>query len=153
MKVRTISALACGTILLAALGLTLAAVREPILIEGQVDLTSFTGEAIVTIAGEELHCTVGVDPAGGMHPNPGGGYDFPVVIHQFAMEDSTLTTAGPEFSEPTDENPAVHTLHGYMEIVDGSGVFECASGELRVNGQMDWSIGQATFAARGVISR
>lgn len=44
-------------------------------------------------------------------------------------------------------------LRGHMEIVDETGVFEGASGELRVNGQMDWLIGQATFEAHGVITR
>jgi len=153
MKVGTIYAPACGTILLTALSLTLAAVREPISIQGEVDLSTFGGTATVTVAGDALSGTVQVIPLQDPVPKDGGLY-FPEVQHVFTFADgSTLTTTGQELAMPTDENPAVLALHGNMEIVGGSGVFEGASGELRVNGQMDWSVGQATFEARGVISR
>lgn len=82
-----------------------------------------------------------------------GGLYFPKVQHVFEFgEGSTLTTIGEELAMPMDENPAVCTLHGNMEITDGTGVFEGASGVIRVNGQMDWSVGIATFSANGAIS-
>jgi len=133
--------------------LTLAAGHDPVSISGTVDLASFTGTATVIIGSEELECEVAVIPMQPPEPKDGGLY-FPEVQHVFTFEDgSTLTTTGEEFAMPTDENPAILTLHGNMEIISGTGVLEGASGELRVNGQMDWSIGQATFNANGAISR
>jgi hypothetical protein len=145
-------------VLLIGLGTALAAGREPISISGEVTLAEeppFLGEVTVAIGGEELECTVQVIPIGGMFERPTGGYDFPEVLHIFTTldEESEFTTTGAEFTEPTDENPAVHTLHGNMEIISGSGVFDGASGKLQANGQIVWSVGQATFKANGVISR
>jgi len=142
--------------LLIVLGSALAAGRDPVSISGQVTLTEvppFFGTATVTIGGEELAGTVAVIPMAPPVPKDGGLY-FPEVKHVFELDDgSTLTTTGEELAMPTDENPAISTLHGNMEITGGTGVFGGASGELRVNGQMDWSVGQATFNANGVISR
>ena len=55
---------------------------------------------------------------------------------------------------PTDENPAISTLHGNMEIIPelGTGIFEGVSGELRVNGQMDGLLGEVPFESHGTIS-
>jgi len=147
-------ALACGMALLIALGSALAEpAREPVSISGDVNLATFSGTATVTIGGEQLVGSVQVTPLAPPEPKDGGLY-FPVVEHVFDFGGgSTLTTIGQELAMPTDENPAVHTLHGNMEITEGTGVFEGASGELRVNGQMDWSVGQATFEAHGAISR
>ncbi|MHC4518669.1 MAG: hypothetical protein ACYTAS_08790 [Planctomycetota bacterium] len=155
MKARTLSILACGTILSIAFGVTLAAARQPVSIQGQVDLTTFTGTATADIAGDTLRGTVQVIPMQPPVPKDGGLY-FPEVQHVFTFEDgSALTTTGEEFAMPTDENPAIYTLHGNMQILTGTGAFEGAGGELHVNGQMDYSVnpGQATFAAHGVISR
>ena len=139
--------------LLVVSGLALAAGREPVSISGEVDLTTFSGTATVSVGGEELEGTVAVIPLQNSVPKDGGLY-FPEVEHVFNLADgSTLITTGEELAMPTDENPAIYTLHGNMEIIDGTGVFDGASGELRVNGQMDWSIGQATFNANGAISR
>ena len=139
--------------LLVLLGSALAASRDPVSISGTVDLTTFSGTATVTIGGEELSGSVQVIPMVPPEPKDGGLY-FPEVQHVFIFDDvSILTTTGEELAMPTDENLAVWTLHGNMEIISGTGVFEGASGELRVNGQMDWSVGQATFQANGVISR
>jgi hypothetical protein len=137
---------------LIALGSALAASHDPVSICGTVDLNTFKGTAMATIGGEELSGTVAVIP---MQPpvSKDGGLYFPEVQHVFTFEDgSALTTTGEEFAMPTDENPAILTLHGNMEIIEGNGVFEGASGELQVNGQMDQSIGQATFNANGAIS-
>ena len=144
--------------LLIVLGTALAAGRDPVSISGQVTLTEvppFFGEATVTIRGEELAGTVAVIPLQEPVPKDGGLY-FPELQHVFTFEDgSTLTTTGEEFAMPTDENPAVATLHGNMEITEGTGIFEGASGKLRVNGQIDFPpiSGQATFKANGTISR
>ncbi len=141
--------------LLIVLGSALAAGRDPVSISGVVDLATFTGTATVTIGGEELAGTVAVIPMALPVPKDGGLY-FPVVQHVFTFEDgSTLTTIGEELAMPTDENPAVATLHGNMEITEGTGIFESASGKLRVNGQIDLPpiSGQATFNANGAISR
>jgi len=146
--------------LLIVLGSALAAGRDPVSISGQVTLAEeppFFGEATVTIGGEELAGTVAVIPMALPVPKDGGLY-FPKVQHVFDFGDgNTLTTTGEELAMPTDENPAVATLHGNMEIIpeSGTGVFEGASGELRVNGQIDLPpiSGQATFKANGAISR
>jgi hypothetical protein len=144
--------------LLIVLGTALAAGREPISISGQVTLAPeppFFGDAIVTMGGEDLECTVAVIPMRLPVPKDDGLF-FPEVQHVFTFKDgSSLTTTGAEFAMPMDENPAVATLHGNMEIISGSGVFDGASGELRVNGQIDWPpiSGQAIFEANGVISR
>ena len=138
--------------LLILLGTVWAVGREPATISGEVDLGTFTGTATVTIGGEELYGSVAVIPMADPEPRPDGGLYFPEVIHEFDFGDKgTLTTTGDEFVTPMGENVA--SLHGNMEITGGTGVFEGASGELRVNGQMDWSVGQATFEARGAISR
>ncbi len=147
-SIKTVIALA----LLIVPALTLAAVREPVSISGTVDLVTFTGTATVIVAGEELTGSVKVVPLAEPVPKDGGLY-FPDVQHVFDFADgSSLTTAGEELAMPTDENAAIWTLHGNMDITDGTGAFEGASGELRVNGQMDWSEGQATFEAHGVVS-
>lgn len=140
--------------LLATFGAALAETgRDPVTITGQVDLLTFTGTATVTIGTETLSGTVQVIPMAPPEPKDDGLY-FPVVNHVFTFEDgSTLTTTGAELAMPTDENPAIFTLHGNMDIIDGTGVCEDASRELRVNGQMDFSIGQATFESKGAISR
>ena len=139
--------------LLVLLGTALAAGRDPVSISGTVDLATFSGTTTVTIGGEEISACVAVIPMAEPEPKDGGLY-FPVVQHVFTFDDgSILTTTGEELAMPTDENLAVWTLHGNMEIISGTGVFEGASGELRVNGQMDWSVGQATFEANGTISR
>jgi hypothetical protein len=138
--------------LLVVLGSALAAGRDPVTISGTVDLTTFSGSAAVTIGGGTLSCNVQVTPLQPPVPKDGGLY-FPEVQHVFTFEDgSTLTMTGEELAMPTDENPAIHTLHGNMEITSGTGVFEGASGELRVNGQMDWLVEQATFESHGAIS-
>lgn len=141
--------------LLIVLGTALAASSEPMSISGEVNLGTFTGTATVTIGGEELDGSVIVIPAGGMFPRPDGGLDFPEVIHIFDFgNENTLITTGAEFVTPMGENVA--SLHGNMEITDGTGVFKDASGELQVNGDMDFPPspeGEATFKAHGVISR
>ena len=155
MKVRTIPILVSAAILFVTVGFALATGREPASISGTVDLSTFAGTATATIGGDMLSGTVAVTPLVPPVPKDGGLY-FPEVQHVFTFEDgSTLTTTGEELAMPTDENPAIYALHGNMEITDGCGVFEGASGGLRVNGQMDYSVvpGQATFEARGVISR
>jgi hypothetical protein len=139
--------------LLIVLGSALAASRDPVSISGVVDLATFSGTATVTVGGDTFSGDVQVIPIQPPEPKD-DGLHFPEVNHVFNFEDgSNLTTTGEELAMPTDENPAVHTLHGNMEIIDGTGVFDGASGELRVNGQMDWSVGQATFNANGAISR
>ena len=141
--------------LLIVLGSALADGRDPVSISGVVDLATFTGTATVTVGGEELTGSVAVIPLQDPVPKDGGLY-FPEVQHVFDFGDGNmLTTTGEELAMPTDENPAVSTLHGNMEIIPelGTGIFEGASGELRVNGQMDWSVGQATFESHGAISR
>lgn len=140
--------------LLVILGTALAAGRDPVSMSGEVDLNTFSGTATITIGGEELEVTVQVIPKQPPVPKDGGLY-FPEVEHVFTLEDESilLITTGEELAMPTDENSAIYTLHGNMVIIDGTGVFDGASGELRVNGQMDWSIGQATFDANGAISR
>jgi hypothetical protein len=151
ISIKSIPILALALLIVS--GLALAAVHEPVSISGEVDLITFSGTATVTIGGEELEVTVQVIPKQPPVPKDGGLY-FPEVEHVFNLADgSTLITTGEELAMPTDENPAIYTLHGNMEIIDGTGVFDGASGELRVNGQMDWSIGQATFDAKGAISR
>lgn len=130
--------------------------REPISICGVVDLGTFSGTAIVIVGGEAISGTVEVVPLQEPVPKDGGLY-FPDVQHAFTFEDgSSLTTTGEELAMPTDENPGVFTLHGNMEIISGTGVFEGASGELRVNGEMDYTFlpplpPQATFNAKGTI--
>jgi hypothetical protein len=140
--------------LLATFGAALAETgRDPVTITGQVDLSTFSGDATATIGTDTLSGTVQVIPMATPEPKDGGLY-FPVINHVFTFEGgSTLTTTGAELAMPTDENPAILTLHGNMDIIDGTGVLEGASGELRVNGQMDFSIGQATFESKGAISR
>ena len=157
-------------VLLIVSGFTLAPPgREPISICGVVDLDDFSGTAIVVVGGEAISGTVQVVPLQDPIPKDGGLY-FPVVEHWFMFPNSEeptdiLITTGEEFAMPTDENPAIATLHGNMKIIQQSahplggpsatGTFEGASGELRVNGQMDWPpiSGQATFNAKGTISR
>jgi hypothetical protein len=136
--------------------------REPISICGVVDLDDFSGTAIVVVGGEAISGTVQVVPLQEPIPKDGGLY-FPVVEHWFMFDTGSLVTTGEEFAMPTDENSSIATLHGNMEIIresvtgmaSTSGAFEGASGELRVNGQMDWPpiSGQATFNAKGTISR
>lgn len=140
--------------LLVTLGVALAETgRDPVTITGTVNLATFIGTATATFGTDTLSGTVQVIPMAPPEPKDGGLY-FPVVNHVFTFEDgSTLTTTGAELAMPTDENPAIFTLHGNMDIIDGTGVFEGASGNLRVNGQMDWSIGQAAFESKGTISR
>lgn len=135
-----------------ALGAVLAAGLEPISISGEVNLGTFSGTATVTVGDCEVSGAVQVVPLQDPIPKD-GGLHFPVVEHRFTLDNGSLVTTGEEFAMPTDENPAVYTLHGNMEIIEGTGVFEGASGELRVNGQMDWSVGQATFESHGTISR
>ncbi|UCG56118.1 MAG: hypothetical protein JSU70_14745 [Phycisphaerales bacterium] len=162
-SIRTVGTLA----LLIVSGLALAASREPVSVSGQVDLNTFEGTATVTIPGQQLEGTVQVIPLAPPEPKDGGLY-FPVVEHWFMFPDAEnptdiLITTGEELAMPTDENPAVYTLHGNMEIIaesaqpeegpSATGQFQGVSGELRVNGQMDFSVGQATFEAHGTISR
>ena len=109
--------------LLIVSGLALAASREPISICGVVDLGTFIGTASVTVGGEVVSGTVQVIPLQTPVPKDGGFY-FPEVQHAFTFEDgSKLTTTGEELAMPTDENPAIYTLHGNMEIISGKGVF------------------------------
>jgi len=152
ISIKSISILALA--LLIVLGTALAAGYDPVSISGEVNLGTFMGTATVTIGCDTFSGGVQVKPVGGMFPRPDGGVDFPEVVHIFDFGDgSTLTTTGEEFAIPMGEKSAIWTLHGNMEITGGTGVFEDASGELRVNGQMDWSIEQATFEAHGTISR
>ena len=139
--------------LLATFGAALAETgRDPVTISGTVNLATFMGTVTATIGTDTFSGTVQVIPMVPPEPKEGGLY-FPVVNHMFTFEDgSSLTTTGAELAMPTDENPAIFTLHGNMDIIDGTGVFEGASGELRVNGQMDWSVGQAAFESKGAIS-
>lgn len=110
--------------LLIVLGSALAAGRDPVSISGVVDLKTFTGTATVTIRGQQLTGTVAIIPLQPPVPKDGGLY-FPEVKHVFELDDgSTLTTTGEELAMPTDENPAISTLHGNMEITEGTGVFE-----------------------------
>ncbi len=141
-------------VLLVTLGAALAETGlDPVTITGEVDLATFIGTATVAIKGDILSGAVQVIPMVPPEPKDGGLY-FPEVVHEFTLDDgSTLTTAGAEFAMPMDENPTIFTLHGNMDIIGGTGVFEGSSGELRVNGQMDWSVGLATFESKGAISR
>jgi len=162
ISIKSMPMLALGMLII--LGTALAASREPISISGVVDLSSFTGTATVTIGGETYSGTVAIIPLADPEPRDGGTY-FPVVEHWFTFPNGSIVTTGEAFAMPMDENSAVSTLHGNMEIIlesainqeiQTTGEFEGASGELRVNGQIDWPPipqGQATFEAHGVISR
>ncbi|NIP51747.1 MAG: hypothetical protein GWN61_21315 [candidate division Zixibacteria bacterium] len=142
--------------LLFVLGVALAAGRDPVTISGEATLGEvppFFGEATINIGNDALSGDVTVIPLQPPYEKDGVTH-YPEVMHLFNFgDDNTLTTIGAEFAVPTDENPAVLTLHGNMDITDGTGVFKDASGELRVNGQMDFSIGQVTFESKGTISR
>ena len=150
--------------LLIVLGTALADGREPVSGSGNVQLVSASdtelvlqGPAKFSVGGEVLEgmVTVTVDLTQTELQESVVHYNW--VKHEFTFDDgeSTLTTIGEEFAVPTDENPAIQTLHGNMEIMSGTGVFEGASGELRVNGQMNFGAmpPEATFEAQGVICR
>jgi hypothetical protein len=154
ISIKSVPLLALGLLIVS--GFTLAPPgHEPISICGVVDLETFNGTAIVVVGDEAISGTVEVVPLQDPVPKDGGLY-FPEVTHIFIFEDEDLSgmiTTGEELAMPTDENPAIFTLHGNMEIMSGTGVFEGASGELRVNGEMNFSFGQATFNAKGTICR
>lgn len=151
-------------VLLIVSGLALAARREPVSGSGNVKLVFASeiklvlqGPAKFSVGGEKLEgmVTVTVDLTQTEVQESVVHYKW--VKHEFTFDngESTLTTIGEEFVVPTDENPAIQALHGNMEIISGTGVFEGASGELRVNGQMNFGAmpPEATFEAQGVICR
>ena len=141
-------------VLLIVSGFTLAPPgREPISICGVVELETFSGTAIVVVGGEAVPGTVQVVPLKPPYEKDGVTH-YPEIMHAFDFGDgNVLNTVGAEFAVSEDDNPEILTLHGNMEITSGSGIFEGVSGELRVNGQMNLSLGQATFNAKGTISR
>ena len=142
-------------VLLIVSGFTLAPPgREPISICGVVDLGTFSGTAIVVVGGEAMPGTVQVIPLQPPYEKDGVTH-YPEIMHVFDFGDNALDTIGAEFAVPADDNPGILTLHGNMEITEGTGVFEGASGELRVNGQMNVGVmpPEATFEANGIISR
>ena len=146
-------------VLLIVLGSALASGRKPLSVSGEVTAisqTQFQGTATLSIEGEEFEglVTVSVDPEQIEVRNEVTHYKCVMHVFEFSEED-TLITIGEEFAAPADDNPGILTLHGNMEITEGTGVFEGGSGELRVNGQMNVGVmpPEATFEANGIISR
>jgi hypothetical protein len=151
-KLMSVQSMAVLVILIAS-GFALPAARGPASIQGQVDLNTFSGTATVTIGGVTFSGSVQVIPTGPIVESEDGVLHFPEVVHVFDLGDqNTLVTTGKEVADPV--NPfGLYTLNGYMKITSATGIFEGASGELSVHGELDWSVGQATFEARGAISR
>lgn len=155
-KLTLISIPVVGLALLVVSGTALAAARDPVTIYGSnVDLTAPGGpfgEASFTIRDEEFVGTVLVTREAPPEPK-GDGIYLPAAVHFFDFGDgNTLTTIGAEYIVPTDEDPDVSTLHGDMRIREATGVFEGVSGELSVNGQIDYGVMQANFESHGTIS-
>jgi hypothetical protein len=118
-----------------------------------VELETFSGTAIVVVGGEAVPGTVQVVPLKPPYEKDGVTH-YPEIMHAFDFGGgNALNTVGAEFAVSEDDNPEILTLHGNMEITSGSGIFEGVSGELHVNGQMNLSLGQATFNAKGTICR
>ncbi len=115
---------------------------------GQVNVNLGTGSgqgtAILSIEGEKFEGSVMVTPMVPPVPKDGGLY-FPVVEHVFDFgDDNTLTTSGAEFAKPTDQ-PGLYILDGYLNITDGTGDFDGASGEMSAHGQIHFLDGWASL--------
>lgn len=158
MKARTLSILTCGTILLIAFGVTLAAARNPVSGSGTADLDlealEAVGSATLIIQGEELAASVVVtlDP-----PVPGdNGVLHATASHKFKFRGGhTITTADKGILEPT-ETPGLLTLNEHLTIVSGTRDFADASGELTVHGQVQFTsdtTALVSYEIGGVISR
>ena len=114
--------------------------------------TQFQGPATLSIEGEKFEGSVMVTPMVPPVPKDGGLY-FPVVEHVFDFgDDNTLTTSGAEFAKPTDQ-PGLYILDGYLNITDGTGDFDDASGVMSAHGQIHLGEGWASFKINGRISR
>jgi len=113
---------------------------------------TFVGNATLSIEGEKFEGLVTVTPLAPPEPQDGGLY-FPVVEHVFDFgDDNTLTTIGAEFAKPTDQ-PGLSILDGDMNITNGTGDFDDASGEMSAHGQIHLVEGWASFKVNGRISR
>lgn len=111
----------------------------------------FKGSGNLTIQGEKFDAlvTVSVD---NLFISEDGVLQAKGVTHKFDFGDgNTFTTSGNEIGDPTD-TPGLFTLKGLMRITSGTGVFEDASGELTIRGEMDMrELPAASFDFEGVI--
>ncbi|HEX6232002.1 MAG TPA: hypothetical protein VFZ63_02640 [Jiangellaceae bacterium] len=120
-----------------------------LVVQGTGELTTELSDEPMTVQFEDTHCSVPRPPAETWFPLLGGDRNYATPIQmesgimQFTTTDglSTLTVhyRGPGVMkgdifllEPGDTN--THTFNGPYEIVDGTGIFEGASGHGRISG-------------------
>lgn len=158
MKVRTISILACGTILLIALGVTLAAARHPVSGSGSAALNPDTGlfEGSADLAvGDEMSEGIpfAVTLLTPLEPDEEGVLHIRAT-HTFDFGDGdTFTTDDMGVADPADI-PGLYILNETLTITSGTGDFEGVSGDLHVHGELDRrELPCASFEVRGAISR
>ncbi len=107
------------------------------------------GTAILSIEGERVEGIVEVN----VFPNPDGTF---WVIHKFDFgEDNTLSTEGTEVMKSADD-PGLLVLSGDMNVTEGTGYFDGASGELNVHGKVqitEFPLAIVSFKVNGTICR
>jgi hypothetical protein len=72
--------------------------------------------------------------------------------HTIVLGDGTIVTEDSAVLEPTDI-PGRYTMNERMKVVDGTGDFAGASGQLHAHGVIDLALGWACFEIHGAISR
>ena len=140
--------------LLVVLGSALAAGRDPVSGSGEVFLgTTLTGPVSLVIGGKEWDGQIEVITLGKVVELESGVTHYYGVVHKFkdSSENNTFTTIGDEISAPTGDE-LVYTLGGYMEITEGTGMFERAEGRLSVRGEFNLYTFSVPFKVNGAMS-
>jgi len=143
-----------GLVLLIVLGTALAE-SEGDLVTGSGLVTANLatgigdGTAILSIEGERVEGIVEVN----VSSNTDGTF---WVTHKFDFgEDNTLSTEGTEVMKPADD-PGLLVLSGDMNVTEGTGYFDGASGELNVHGKVqitEFPMANVSFKVNGRICR
>jgi hypothetical protein len=104
---------------------------------GAINDYQFAGSATLTIHGQEksaeLLVTLLAEPE--VEPN---GVQHVLAMHTFTFADgSSFTTSDQETAEPT-ATPGLYVLTGIMDLASGTGMYEGVTGQLSVDGTIDF---------------